>query len=260
MIQTTEGIVLKTLTFRESDQIVTLLTPRMGKVAGLARYGKKSLKRFGSVLQPFNILEFQFRERPHSSLILLEKAAIKIPLFHIYRDIYSIVGSCYCLELMDELVHERDPNFEKYLLLLNILQKINNHSLPLPFLLRWYEFRLLTLAGIGPEFRHCIKCHAAIEDDCDYQFVYWEGGVLCPPCYVSGKMSDVLRGHDVLEFMAFMDSFDQGSPREIEKHTAVQFRKILHNFIHYHLNKILKSQIFMESLRSGISCESPAFA
>ena len=34
MIQTTEGIVLKTLTFRESDQIVTLLTPRMGKVAG----------------------------------------------------------------------------------------------------------------------------------------------------------------------------------------------------------------------------------
>ena len=253
MLKTTEAIVLKTVTFHEADQMVTLLTPDLGKISGLARHGKKSQKRFGTVLHPFNILEIQYRYREGASLIFLEKASIKEPLTNIFGCFNSIVGAYYCVELMNEIVHEHDPNLEKYKLLQDILMQVNAESRPLASLLRWYEYHLLTLAGLTPEIRHCVKCHAKIEEDKEYQFVYWEGGLVCPQCYSSGKVSDSILGKFVLEFHNFIENFHQGDEIVLEKETVPVIRKILHSFIHYQLNKVLKSEVFINSIREFVS-------
>ena len=258
MIHTTEAIVLRSRIFREADQMVTLLTPHVGKVTGLARHAKKSQKRFGPVLQPFNILEVHYRERAPSSLIFLERASMKIPLIHLGRHFHSIVGAYYCVELMSELVHEHDPNLKKYQLLLETLMRMELISrgedaetmASLSSLLRWYEYRLLTLAGIGPELKRCVKCREDVQGSSLYQFVYWEGGAVCPRCMtkVSGKMGDPIGGDLLLSFGHFVEGFSQGKDHSLEKKARGPLRNILHNFIHYQLNKVLKSQVFIDSL------------
>jgi DNA repair protein RecO (recombination protein O) len=258
MVHTTEAIVLKSLTFRESDQLVTFLTPDLGKVTGLARYGKKSQKRFGPVFQPFNILDIRYRSRAPSTLLLLEKATVHFPLMRIPQNFNQIVSACYCVELMDEMVKERDPNQDKYWLLLNVLMQINEGVLALASLLRWYEYRLLSLAGLAPQFEYCVKCHQPLPEEGECLFVYWEGGIVCASCGSSGKMSELVPVQMIREFLLFVETMSEGKRVELTKEAARSFRHIFHNFIHYHLNKVLKSQAFMASVRHS-AVSRPSF-
>ena len=56
----TEAIILKVIDHGESDKIVTFCSPLFGKQTCIAKYAKKSLKRFVNKLELFSYLELSF--------------------------------------------------------------------------------------------------------------------------------------------------------------------------------------------------------
>lgn len=54
-----EAIILQTSDFRENDKLVSFLTPDHGRLRGVARGAKRSVRRFGGILEPFAQLRLQ---------------------------------------------------------------------------------------------------------------------------------------------------------------------------------------------------------
>ena len=55
----TRAVLLRSIAYRESDRIVTMLTESHGKVALIARGARKSVRRFAGSLEPGCIVEIE---------------------------------------------------------------------------------------------------------------------------------------------------------------------------------------------------------
>src|SRR6201995_6071902 len=68
----TPAIVLRTVDYGDSDRIVTLFTRDAGKLSGLARGARTSVKRFGAGLGLFGVGEAILLDKPNAELSGLE--------------------------------------------------------------------------------------------------------------------------------------------------------------------------------------------
>jgi DNA repair protein RecO (recombination protein O) len=57
-----EAIVIGLMDFREADRIVSLFTREHGRISGLARGARRSVKRFGGALELFARLSVNFAQ------------------------------------------------------------------------------------------------------------------------------------------------------------------------------------------------------
>jgi DNA repair protein RecO (recombination protein O) len=61
----TQALVLRSVDFSESDRILHLLVPEIGRVTVMAKHARKSMRRFGGTLDLFNHLAVEIeRKRP----------------------------------------------------------------------------------------------------------------------------------------------------------------------------------------------------
>jgi len=179
----TEGIVLRSQTTGEDDLLVDFLTPDQGRLRGYARHGRKSRKRFGTVLEPLNILRIRYRDG--GKYASLEEAVLERPLNRFRSDLNSAVGAFYLLDLVRETIHERNPDSRLYTLLRDSLIRLND-GFPLREVLRDFEFRFLDFLGYRPHLAACLACGREQEGDGKFFFVFREGGIFCAACLPRG--------------------------------------------------------------------------
>ncbi|MDR3038309.1 MAG: recombination protein O N-terminal domain-containing protein, partial [Candidatus Adiutrix sp.] len=69
------AVVLARTNYGEADLIVTFLTRELGLVSALARYGRRSRRRFGGgLLAPGVSAWYEFTLKPQSTLAFVESA------------------------------------------------------------------------------------------------------------------------------------------------------------------------------------------
>jgi len=73
MINHTEGIVLKTLDFRETSRIATFFTKHHGKIKGVLKGVRKDSKKFGSSIDKFTVNNIVYYEYTRSDLHLISQ-------------------------------------------------------------------------------------------------------------------------------------------------------------------------------------------
>ena len=81
----TSAILLRRIEHGDYDLVVTFLTLNQGKISLIAKSAKKSVKRFGGVLELFSVLDIVYR--PGRGLPVLQEAALKSPLDNIRCDV-----------------------------------------------------------------------------------------------------------------------------------------------------------------------------
>ena len=70
------AIILRKTNYSEADLIVSFLTRDFGKIDGLAKYGRRSIKRFGNVLGSIGLVELYFKVQPGRDLDVQQRRQI----------------------------------------------------------------------------------------------------------------------------------------------------------------------------------------
>jgi DNA repair protein RecO (recombination protein O) len=246
----TTGFVLRTLSYSESDLIVTFYSHDFGKFKGIAKGAKRSKKRFANVFEPFSLTNIIFTRKSRDMLAFIESCDI-IDHYHAIRhDMEKTLIASYFIDLTDHFSPEGKKNEKVFQLLQDFLLMLGKEKSS-DAAVRFFEMRLLKLAGFEPALEHCIVCKTPVTNGNFYYFNANEGGIKCNACakpqryeqqISAGTVRTLLLGKDMdidkIKLIALTDSL------------AMESRSILIGFISYVLGREVKSLKVMEQVRN----------
>lgn len=153
MLLKTEGIVLRTIKYRETSVISDIYTAEKGLLSVLANGVRKQKSRMGAALfQPSSIVDIVLYYKESSKLHRLKEIKITTPLFSINEKIKKIAIAQFIIEISKKTATNQDPSPHLFSFIRNHLIQLENtpspDSLqPLKFLLELCPF-----LGITPDF------------------------------------------------------------------------------------------------------------
>lgn len=246
----TTGFVLRTLSYGESDLIVTFYSNEFGKLKGIAKGAKRSKKRFVNVFEPFSLTSIIFTRKSRDMLAFIEACEIIDHYDAIRLDLGKTLIASYFIDLADHFSPEGKKNEKVFDLLQTFLALLCTQKAS-EALIRFFEMRMLKLAGFEPTLDRCIICGTPITNGSAYYFHAPEGGIKCAKCasperynqsISAGTIRTLLLGKDMdidkIKLIALSDSL------------ANESRNILVGFISHILGREVKSLRVMEQVRN----------
>ena len=173
-----EAIVLRRSDFGEADRMLTLYSRGFGKIKALAKGARKPQARKAGHVELFMRTNFLFAKGKNIDIITQAELVEAYPALR--EDLVRTTYAAYAAELLDGLTAEADRDVAKYELLSNALGWIAETD-NLFVTARYYELRLLSLAGFQPQLFQCVSCEEPIQEQ-DQFFSAELGGLLCPDC------------------------------------------------------------------------------
>jgi DNA repair protein RecO (recombination protein O) len=263
MLYRTEGIVLRTIPFREADLIVSFLTLDYGLLKAFARSPLKTKSRFGSSLEPLTHSRIAFWGKEGARLPRLTQSDIIHPFQGIRDSLHYFLKVSEIIELTLQFLPEREANRKVYTLLLRTLQDVeyNWKGGAEGDLKEWkggldlsvihYKIKFLKLLGYAPKLDECGRCgKTGIDSQRDgYYFYASQGSVICEGCSKGmGLPLSISRG--VVKLYSNLLTWDIGKIKRIRpSHTLFsQLSDIVDMHIKHILMKPLKSEAFIRSL------------
>jgi DNA repair protein RecO (recombination protein O) len=177
----TEGIVLRSMDLGEADRVLTVLTPRLGKLRVIAKGIRRPRSRIGGALEPFSDVHLVLAVG--RTFDVVTSSALEDPHLGLRNDLHSTAAAWYVVELADRFCEGGADTHEAFRLLAQALAGLDAPPAAVrrEIVARWFELHLLEGMGFRPELARCLECGAEIEPDGN-SFSPVGGGVLCPQC------------------------------------------------------------------------------
>lgn len=150
-----EAIVLAAMDYGEADRIVTLFTREFGKIRGIARNAKKSVKRFGAAFEIFARLRLRLALK--EGLCTLRNADIITVFPRIRADLAKIGYAGYACEVVDRYIPEAQYSPRLFRLLSAYLEHLDAFP-PCADDRRFFEVNLLNIVGYRLSLDRCERC------------------------------------------------------------------------------------------------------
>lgn len=179
--ETTRALILRSVDYRESDKVVTLLTERFGKRSALARAARASKRRFGGALQPLCVLEVQL-QRGRGELETLVSAQIKQPFTRTLGDLGRMSAGFAGLELVRELTGEHEPDPGLFALAVSFLAALDAGAHAPDALAACFAIALLAELGHAPRLDRCGHCGKQPAGEQSACFDPVQGTIVCRAC------------------------------------------------------------------------------
>ena len=146
----TEAVVLRSLDYGETSQIVTLFTQEKGKLGVMAKGARRPKSSFGATLQPMAYTQVVFYYKPTRTLQTLSESS-HVESFHsLRRDLKSITVGLRIVELVDALMEEEDAQPEVFALLVRTLRQLDIAETRVTNLWLYAQLRLAQMLGVAP--------------------------------------------------------------------------------------------------------------
>jgi DNA repair protein RecO (recombination protein O) len=176
----TEAIVLRTMDLGEADRVLTVLTPRLGKLRVIAKGVRRQRSRIGGALQPFS--DVQLVLAVGRTFDVVTSTSLEDPHLGLRNDLHSTAAAWYVVELADRFCEGAADSHEAFRLLAQALSGLDaGGEVAREVVARWFELALLDAMGFRPELSRCLECGGAIEPDGN-AFSPVGGGTVCPQC------------------------------------------------------------------------------
>lgn len=246
----TEALVLRYVHFGESDLIIHLLVPALGKLPVIAKGARRSVKRFSGSLDLFNHVLIQVDRRRRSALARLDHAKLIEPFTALRDESTRFALGCYLLELLDRLTPEDGVRAEMQHLFrftLSALNALTERKPDLRFRIL-LQLRALDALGLRPEFSRCVRCAAVLATG-SVEFCVAEGGVVCDSC--SSKLPGLMRVHrGTLRTLERGLDFDWAQLDRLAMATASleEAHRLVGRLQRFHLGVELRSERFLEQV------------
>ena len=176
----TEAIVLRSMNLGEADRVLTVLTPRLGKLRVIAKGVRRTRSRIGGALEPFS--DVQLVLAVGRTWDVVTSSSLEDPHLGLRNDLHSTAAAWYVIELADRFCEGAADSHEAFRLLAQALSALDAGSeIEREVVARWFELALLDAMGFRPELAQCLECGARIEPEGN-AFSPVGGGVVCPQC------------------------------------------------------------------------------
>ena len=249
----TSAVVLRCLDYGESDRIVTFYTLEFGKLSGIAKGAKKSQKRFANALEPFTCSHILFTKRGRDTLAFIENCDMINHYAAIRGDLEKTLLASYMVDVTEQFTMEGKRQDGLYYLLIKFLAIIADGK-PTESLIRFFEMRLLKLAGYEPILDRCVACGHPVGNGDSYYFLPKDGGIRCNACHHSGSEAVTISTGAIKSLLMGRDIETNLIGRLVlSSQSAEESRKMMTSFIRYLLGRDLKSlQVLQQIRRLGI--------
>lgn len=237
-IVTDDALIIGLMDYRESDRIVTFFTREHGRVSGIARGARRSVKRFGGSLELFSRLSLNFT--PADGLVAVHDVDPVTIYPNIRATLEGIAHAGYACELVAALAPERLANQRLFRLLAAYLEQLD--SFPVSRSDRhFFEINLLNILGYRPPLESCCRCGDHLGEEGGSWSDGEDGGICCPRC---GRGGARLGGEAVAGLLQSLATgrfgqvaFPQRALAEVERYLEAS--------IGDHLQRPLKSLAFL---------------
>ncbi len=177
----TEGIVLRSMDLGEADRVLTVLTPRLGKLRVIAKGVRRTRSRIGGALEPFS--DVQLVLAVGRTFDVVTSSSLEDPHLGLRNDLHSTAAAWYVVELADRFCEGAADSHEAFRLLAQALAGLDAPPAEVTreVVARWFELHLLDAMGSAPSWRAAWSVAPQIEPEGN-AFSPVGGGVLCPQC------------------------------------------------------------------------------
>lgn len=206
----TRGLILSVSDYSESDKIVTLYSPDLGKITCIAKGAKRSKKRFVNKLEEFSFLSLLYNPPKKEGLLLLQEADLENAFLSL-RTIYSrYVAATFIVELTLRFTREHDPDPDIFSLLLWAMEGLENNRSPLD-ICALFLLRILSAAGYQPVLDRCSFCTKHIQAGQSYALHAGGGSLICEECRSATKNEGIAISVQTLKFLDHAQRTDLGN-------------------------------------------------
>jgi len=249
-----EAIVLRRSNFGEADRMLTLYSREYGKIRALAKGARKPQTRKTGHVELFMRTNFMFARGRTIDIITQAELVEAYPALR--DDLVLTTYASYLVELLDSLTAEQDRDVGKYDLLANALGWLTETE-DQRLAARYYELRLLSLAGYQPQLFHCTSCGEEIEEQ-DQFFSAEMGGLMCPKCRQADRRAQPISAvaAKVLRYLQTR-SWSTVCILHLKGTLHQELETVLYAYLRYILEHNLKSVDFLKRLRREAELFAP---
>jgi len=243
MILKTEGIVLKTIDFRETSRIATFFTRDYGKVSGILKGIRKDPRKFSSSLERFSVNDIVYYQYRNSDLHLISQCDLKEFYLPIRQELKRSLATHYMLELVHLIMPSEEKNRDIYDLMKDFLATLSDEGSVDP-LVHFFQIKILLLSGFKPHLDTCVKCQKQIKGRS--RFSLKDGGLVCHQCPLTDTPVHYISPGTVASII-HVEKNDWPSCLRLKltKTSQKELKYILNNFLMFHLGKKIKSAKYL---------------
>lgn len=243
----TEGIVLRSMNLGEADRVLTVLTPRLGKLRVIAKGVRRPRSRIGGALEPFS--DVQLVLAVGRTWDVVTSSSLEDPHLGLRNDLHSTAAAWYVVELADRFCEGAADSHEAFRLLAQALSALDaGGEVAREVVARWFELALLDAMGFRPELARCLECGGEIEPEGNaYSPV--GGGVVCPACAHAAHAARPLSA-DALKIMRHLQRSPLVSVLRLRLAPALhrEVERLLHATVSAVLERELRSRDFLSEV------------
>lgn len=248
----THGLILKRRTYGDADRILTMFTPRYGKLELIAKGVRKTTSRKAGHLESFT----------HTSLLvaqartwdIITEAETVESFRHLREDLDAIGYAAYAGELIDSFTEINDQNQPLWDMLLAVLRELdrfaeNPSNVETNVLLRWYELQLLGLTGFQPQLFTCLASGRDLKEETNYLSIA-EGGLYSPDFAANRSQIEPIEP-DILKILRHLqrNQWPNLVNLRVSERVIKRVENILYRMLVTTLEHRLKSVDFLRKLR-----------
>jgi len=248
----TQGILIRRLDYGDTDLILTFFTQQFGKISAIAKSAKKSVKRFGGILELFYMLELIIRPGKGDKLAILQNAALIQSFETIRTDVIHTAYASYWAEIIDLFVEDRAPQVEMYHLFAHVLNQLNQQAISADVLHIIFQMRFLVISGFQPDFLTCNHCQKKLDQikggTCCFD--PRKGAILCPTCTTTpSKLLKLSKG--AIKHLQWIgnQNFEQSRRLKYSPEAIAEGKQFLERFVPFCIGKQPKSLLFFKKLQ-----------
>lgn len=173
----TDALILKRRDFGEADRLLTILTPRYGKLDVIAKGARKPTSTKTGHVELYTRTDLLIHRG--RDLGLAVQAEVLEPYLELRENLQRGAYASYTAELMDRFAPNDEEGAGALFALLDDTFGRLCHDPDPRLAVRYYEVRLLDEVGFRPELQECVISREAIQPE-DQYFSYADGGVVRP--------------------------------------------------------------------------------
>ena len=234
VIINTQGIVLKSVTYKENDLILTIFSRKLGKISAIARGAKKSKSSLLSSSQIFAYSNFTLKRE--GNMYRVTQSEIIKSFYNLSYNFDAFSYATYILKLIDNFMIDNQPNNRLFVLLAQSLYLFSEENIDMQYVTLCFELKFLDYIGFRPIVNTCVSCYNS--DFKNPVFNIYEGGILCEKCssnfehnlrlnITTVKLMDYILKNDLLSC----------SKAKVSKYLINELSKILKIYINEYLGK-----------------------
>ncbi len=175
----TLALVVRTVEVFETSLVATLFTRELGKVAVLAKGGRRLKSPFQGGLDLLSVSDILMFPKASESLDLLAESAPIERFSSLRRDLAALYAGYYIAELLTDLIDYHDPHPKLFEAARITLRHLGDAKLRARRVWR-FELACLRELGLMPTLDCCTHCGAPIDPaGTVLLFGLASGGVLC---------------------------------------------------------------------------------